>query len=749
MLAPRPGAWSPGPLRSLVLILCVLLVSGSEDEEGINAEVLSRAIADMQRFYGLPVTGEMDPATIRAMRRPRCGVPDRRPEELQEELQMEVHQGSRRRRYTLTGQQWDKDHLTYSLLKQQIPASLGEEHTSAALRKAFDVWSQATPLTFQEVPAHDNNNNNGVVSGNGSSPVPLADILLLFASGHALGLEHSDHPEAVMAPFYRWTSTHNFTLSPDDRAAIQYIYVARAVFRPRRPHHETSALIGRTRSPTAPPLAPLRRRRSPPLASRRDPPAPRHVAHHHHHHHHHHTTTTRPPPITRTPDLRPPPRPTVPEAEPQPVTPAIRPDDRQPPPPRPPPAPPRPPKRPDHLAPDICDGNFDSVTVLRGEMFVFKPLREYGRGLPHDHIDTVIWWEPNEHTYFFKGDRYWRYHEETRKTDQDFPKALSRWGKIPSSPRGVFLSDDGGVYKCLQVVVVVLVVLLVLVVVVVVGSPGAHTYFYKGSSYWRFDNRRGAADAGYPRSILRDFMGCRNAPDPGPDAETTPLAPPPDKPRDRDPTRGGTDTTDDGGRGGGEVEEMEEEDEDEVVELEEGVVVRVPEDDSSRAMSLVMVVVPLVLVGSSYWRFDNRRGAADAGYPRSILRDFMGCRNAPDPAPDAETTPLAPPPDKPRDRDPTRGGTDTTDDGGRGGGEVEEMEEEDEDEVVELEEGVVVRVPEDDSSRAMSLVMVVVPLVLVPASLASQPASLPGAGGRGPGVGAVLRLQLCSRLSLT
>ncbi|CAL8359043.1 unnamed protein product [Lota lota] len=697
MWAPRPRSACPETLnqilRSLVLLLCLLLVSSSEEQEGINAEswlrqfgylsqasrqmstmhssqVLSKAIADMQRFYGLQVTGEMDPPTVRAMRRPRCGLPDRRPEEAQ--------QGSRRRRYTLTGQQWDKDHLTYSLLKQNIPASLGEGRTSAALRRAFDVWSQATPLTFQEVPAHDNN-NNGVVSSNGSNPALLADILLLFASGfhgdmslfdgeggslahayypgpgmggdthfdadepwtldhqdptgidlflvavhelgHALGLEHSDHPDAVMAPFYSWTPTHNFTLSPDDRAAIQYIYgLPLATNAPP------------TSAPAPPPDSEPNRPASvpppeeePTIASPRDPPPPPPPPPPR-------PTTRRPPtePSSRAPDLRPPapPRPTVPEVEPQPFTPAITPEDPRLP-PQPPPVPPRPPKRPDHVAPDICEGDFDSVTVLRGEMFVFKgrwfwrvrrnrvldnypmpisvfwnglpndidaayerhdgkfvffkgeqywvfreadvlpgypqPLRVYGRGLPEDRIDTVIWWEPNEHTYFFKGDRYWRYHEETRQTDKDFPKALSRWGKIPSSPRGVFLSDDG-----------------------------AHTYFYKGSSYWRFDNRRGAADTGYPRSILRDFMGCRNAPDPAldPETERTQQPPPVGDPRNptrrdrgKDATPGAKDVPDQGGK--------DEEQEEVVVENE--VVVMVPED-KSKVMTLVMVVVPLVLV---------------------------------------------------------------------------------------------------------------------------------------------------------
>ncbi|XP_074533294.1 matrix metalloproteinase-15 [Halichoeres trimaculatus] len=628
-----------------------------------SAQILSKAISDMQRFYGLQVTGEMDAATVAAMRRPRCGLPDRKASEVEE--------GARKKRYALTGQQWDRDHITYSIMNQHIPSSLGEERVFDAIHKAFDVWRKVTPLTFEELPAENNISIN-------SSKAVLADILLLFASGfhgdmslfdgeggslahayypgpgiggdthfdadepwsldnqnpegvdlflvavhelgHALGLEHSDNPSAVMAPFYQWTHTHNFTLHDDDVRGIQHIYGPPLVTdAPPIPPHapDDDAKDDSFTSPSPPEDDPTS---SPPADP---PPNPTESSPHQ-------PIPPRTSPGPTSPPLLSTVTPTDSLPDPEPVTPHVRKDVPYPAPPPRPPAPPKPPKGSDNQAPDICDGDFDTVTMLRGEMFVFKgrwfwrvrrnrvldnypmpisvfwiglpsdidaayerhdgkfvffkddrfwvfreadvlpgypqPLHEYGQGVPAHKIDTAIWWEPNGYTYFFSGDRYWRYNEETRSTDRDFPKPNSRWGRFPDSPKGAFLSEDG-----------------------------AYTYFYKGSSYWRFDNRRTEADKGYPRSILRDFMGCAGAPDPKPDED--PEQKPKDKPvipsdrgqdEHKEPETGGdkeTDPEED------QTPDSTEEDQDQEVK----VVVTVA-DNESKVMTLVMVCVPLVLI---------------------------------------------------------------------------------------------------------------------------------------------------------
>ncbi|XP_076837568.1 matrix metalloproteinase-16 isoform X1 [Brachyhypopomus gauderio] len=479
-----------------------------------SAQTMRSAITAMQSVYGLNVTGTLDKSTINWMKKPRCGVPD------------QVRSGTglrvRRRRYALTGQKWQRTHITYSI--KNVTPKVGARETHEAIRRAFDVWQGVTPLNFEAVPysalesgkrdvditiifasgfhgdsspfdgeggflAHayfpgpgiggdthfdsdepwtlGNPNHDGErVTGNDLFLVAVHEL------GHALGLEHSNDPTAIMAPFYQYMDTESFKLPHDDLQGIQKIY-------------------------------------GPPDKN----PQPTRLL------------TTVPPPR-----LHPPSDP--------------RKHDRQ-------SRPHRPPHRskPAHpnSKPNICDGGFNTLAILRQELFVFKDqwfwrvrdnsvmpgypmqisdfwkglppkidavyensegkfvffkghrfwvfkdttlqptspqdISLFGSGMPTQNIETAVWWEDVAKTYFFKGDRYWRYNEDIRSMDPGYPKPITVWKGIPDSPQGAFVDKANG-----------------------------FTYFYKGKEYWKFNNRRLRVESGYPRSVLRDFMGCDGLP---------------------------------------------------------------------------------------------------------------------------------------------------------------------------------------------------------------------------------------------
>ncbi|XP_061484713.1 matrix metalloproteinase-27-like isoform X2 [Rhineura floridana] len=119
--------------------------------------------------------------------------------------------------YVLALPGWEKTKLTYRIVNYTPDMKQADVDTS--FQKAFEIWSAVTPLTFSRV-------HKGI-----------ADIMIEFATrefnlllvaaheiGHALGLAHSGDPRALMYPNYKPIDPIDFPLAQDDIDGIQAIY---------------------------------------------------------------------------------------------------------------------------------------------------------------------------------------------------------------------------------------------------------------------------------------------------------------------------------------------------------------------------------------------------------------------------------------------------------------------------------------------------------------------------------------------
>ncbi len=213
--------------------------------EGIFDESTAIALQHFQEFNGLPVTGELDKATLALIHKPRCGFPD-------------VAE------FVLQGSKWNNTALTYGF--SEFTPDLTPAQIRAAIEQAFSLWAAVTPLSFTEVPIssipdivirfvsgdHGDGNNfdgpSGILAhayypppGGGALagdthfddaetwtinlPPSGIDLVSVAAHefGHALGLAHSTVTGALMYPYY--SGAHR-NLESDDIAGIQAIYGA-------------------------------------------------------------------------------------------------------------------------------------------------------------------------------------------------------------------------------------------------------------------------------------------------------------------------------------------------------------------------------------------------------------------------------------------------------------------------------------------------------------------------------------------
>lgn len=482
---------------------------------------LRDAIRTLQAYGHIPVTGEIDVETEELLRKPRCAVAD-----VPEPGWLRV------KRYTLQGGKWDYSNLTWSL-RTMDPFNLDPGMVRYQLDKALKVWSDNSRLTFREVNSdradilvyfHRGYHGDGFpfdgrgqilahafFPGEGRGGDAHFDEeeqwLLrdeeddnrgtsLFAVaahefGHSLGLQHSTVKGALMYPWYQGLSP-NYQLPDDDRHGIQQLYGAnerlwgripaypnypydKPAERPRPNYPQNPEIPNRVPRPTEPP--------------RRQPERPTEPS----------TTTTSRPSRPERPErpYRPEkPKPEKPHKPHKPVTtprpPPVPPPP--PPPPQPPPtaSPPTKPVRPTHKKePERCDTDYDAISIIRREVFIFKDRyfwRIGDKGLERRYPTeiTQFWYQlPKNFTHvdavyerldtrivFFIGKQYYLY--QANNLVKGYPKPLTDLG-LPESLDKVDAA--------------------------MVWGHNKKTYFYSGTMYWRFDEETGKVELDYPRDM--------------------------------------------------------------------------------------------------------------------------------------------------------------------------------------------------------------------------------------------------------
>ncbi|XP_069495144.1 matrix metalloproteinase-18-like [Ambystoma mexicanum] len=234
----------------------------------------SEKLQQMQGFFGLEVTGKLDSNTLEVMHKPRCGVND---------VGEYSHFGGR--------PAWRTTALTYRILN--YTPDMDQADVDTAIRRAFKVWSDVTPLTFTHIydgtadiqisfgaGVHGDfypfDGPHGTLAhayapGNGIGGDAHFDEdetwteesagynLFLVAAhefGHSLGLSHSNDRRALMYPTYSYTDPTRFQLPQDDVDGIQALYGASPNPIPRTPAPTKPTTTQTTPTTTTPATSP-------------------------------------------------------------------------------------------------------------------------------------------------------------------------------------------------------------------------------------------------------------------------------------------------------------------------------------------------------------------------------------------------------------------------------------------------------------------------------------------------------------
>ncbi|XP_039600457.1 collagenase 3-like [Polypterus senegalus] len=230
------------------------LTSTSGGSSGRHHNELTDKLREMQKFFGLQVTGMLDSNTLEVMKKSRCGVPD--------VAHYSTFPG---------GQKWQTQSLTYRI-ENYTPDMLTAD-VDKSIQQAFEVWTKVTPLKITRIYSGTADIMISFVTGEHGDYSPFDgpggtlahafapspgiggdthfdeaetfttgsagfNLFLVAAHefGHALGLSHSNNPGALMYPIYNYVNPGTFVLPQDDLQGIQSLYGPNPGIPPKDPN---------------------------------------------------------------------------------------------------------------------------------------------------------------------------------------------------------------------------------------------------------------------------------------------------------------------------------------------------------------------------------------------------------------------------------------------------------------------------------------------------------------------------------
>ncbi|XP_060795393.1 matrix metalloproteinase-25 [Neoarius graeffei] len=438
-------------------------------------EGIERAIRRMQRFAGLKETGKLDKDTLKQMSMPRCSLPDIVGTEDM------LRKRRRKKRYTLSGSSWETTNLRWSVLSYpRLYSSLSQDNVRSIMFHALKVWSDSTNLQFHAVSKDEINRAEIRISFERS----LHDDGYPF-DGKGGTLAHAFFPgQADINGDTHFDDEETWTYGQPDGVGTDLFTVA---------VHEFGHALGLSHSSANPsimrpyyqgPVGDVTKYTLPmddllaiqTLYGRNE------------------NRATTPPTDHSTPLL-----PVFPK------TPS-----------------PRGTIQPNPGYPDRCEGGFDAVANIRGDVFFFKGpyfwrvqrsgslvslnpalIRNFWFGLPPDteKIDAVYERKTDSRIIFFIGSQFWVFKDTVALPG--YPRPLSEWGMRTRNRMVVERVEAAFVW-----------------------AHNGHTYIFSGEEFWRFTENQTQTvprpDVNYPRSaslwkgvpsIPDDIMSWGNAGD--------------------------------------------------------------------------------------------------------------------------------------------------------------------------------------------------------------------------------------------